>query len=139
VLSIAAWQVRTLRRQRQRRREDPMEADSAGSLSPGSPEDQVLSRELDELLLQLPDGDAETLRAWARDERPPLPPEANFDRRTGIHHWADSYYDLGPEEYSFVSTNEFGSQRIEQMGYGIPGTRWGKIAALNRQELCWRR
>ena len=44
----------------------------------------------------------------------PLPPEANFDRRTGIHHWADSYYDLGPEEYSFVPTNEFGSQRIEQ-------------------------
>ena len=44
----------------------------------------------------------------------PLPPEANFDRRAGIHHWADNYYDLGPEEYSFVPTNEFGSQRIEQ-------------------------
>ena len=44
----------------------------------------------------------------------PLPPEATFDRRAGIHQWADNYYDLGPEEYAFVSTNEFGSQRIEQ-------------------------
>jgi hypothetical protein len=30
-----------------------------------------------------------------------------------------------------------GSQRIEQMGYGIHGARWGKITVLNRQELRW--
>jgi len=44
----------------------------------------------------------------------PLPPEATFDRRAGIHQWADNNYDLGPEEYAFVSTNEFGSRRMEQ-------------------------
>src|SRR2546423_1089685 len=40
----------------------------------------------------------------------PLPPEAHFDRQTGIQNWADSYYDIGPEQYTFVSPNEFGSQ-----------------------------
>jgi hypothetical protein len=40
----------------------------------------------------------------------PLPPEAQFDRETGIHNWADNYYDIGPEQYSFVPTKEFGSQ-----------------------------
>ncbi len=45
----------------------------------------------------------------------PLPPAANFDRRAGIHHWADNYYDIGPEEYAFVPTNEFGAQRLEQI------------------------
>jgi hypothetical protein len=44
----------------------------------------------------------------------PLPPEATFDRRAGIHQWADNQYDLGPERYAFVPANEFGSQRIEQ-------------------------
>jgi hypothetical protein len=29
----------------------------------------------------------------------PLPPEARFDRRTGIHNWSDNYYDTGPEQY----------------------------------------
>src|SRR2546423_31711 len=43
----------------------------------------------------------------------PLPPEARFDQRSGIHNWADSYYDLGPDQYSFVPTREFGAQRIE--------------------------
>src|SRR5581483_7915201 len=43
----------------------------------------------------------------------PLPPEARFDRRAGIHNWADSYYDIGPENYSFVQTREFGAQRVE--------------------------
>ncbi|CAN5551855.1 hypothetical protein BH20VER3_BH20VER3_16790 [soil metagenome] len=38
----------------------------------------------------------------------PLPPEAQFDRRTGIHHWADNYYDIGPDQYAFVPANEFG-------------------------------
>lgn len=43
----------------------------------------------------------------------PLPPEARFDRRSGIHNWADNYYDIGPEQYSFVPTNQFGAQRVE--------------------------
>ena len=43
----------------------------------------------------------------------PLPPEARFDQRSGIHNWADSYYDLGPDQYAFVPTREFGSHRIE--------------------------
>jgi hypothetical protein len=43
----------------------------------------------------------------------PLPPEARFDRRTGIHNWSDNYYDIGPDQYAFVPVNEFGAQRIE--------------------------
>ncbi|MEO5754547.1 MAG: DUF6600 domain-containing protein [Chthoniobacterales bacterium] len=38
----------------------------------------------------------------------PLPPEAQFNRQTGIQHWADNYYDIGPEQYAFVPANEFG-------------------------------
>jgi hypothetical protein len=38
----------------------------------------------------------------------PLPPEAQFDRATGIRNWADTYYDIGPEQYAFVPANEFG-------------------------------
>jgi hypothetical protein len=44
----------------------------------------------------------------------PLPPEARFDRRTGIHNWADNYYDIGPEQYSFVPSNEFGAEKIQR-------------------------
>ncbi|MEP6699120.1 MAG: DUF6600 domain-containing protein [Verrucomicrobiota bacterium] len=44
----------------------------------------------------------------------PLPPEAHFDRGRGIHNWADNYYDIGPEQYSFVPSNELGSQRIQR-------------------------
>jgi hypothetical protein len=40
----------------------------------------------------------------------PLPPEAQFDRRIGIRNWADNYYEIGPEQYAFVPTNEFGRQ-----------------------------
>jgi hypothetical protein len=43
----------------------------------------------------------------------PLPPEARFDQRTGIHNWSDTYYDVGPDQYCFVPTREFGAQRIE--------------------------
>ncbi len=38
----------------------------------------------------------------------PLPPEAQFDRQTGIRNWADNYYDIGPEQYAFVAATEFG-------------------------------
>jgi hypothetical protein len=44
----------------------------------------------------------------------PLPPEARFERGTGIHNWADNYYDIGPENYSFVELREFGAPRAEQ-------------------------
>ena len=44
----------------------------------------------------------------------PLPPEARFDRRSGIHNWSDSYYDIGPDQYSFVATREFGGERIQR-------------------------
>src|SRR6266496_2803029 len=43
----------------------------------------------------------------------PLPPEARFDRRAGIHNWADNYYDIGPDQYCFVPTNQFGERRVE--------------------------
>src|SRR6266700_3330736 len=45
----------------------------------------------------------------------PLPPEARFDQRTGIHNWSDSYYDIGPDQYSFVASREFGAQRVESV------------------------
>ena len=38
----------------------------------------------------------------------PLPPEARFNRETGIHNWVDNYYGIGPEQYAFVPANEFG-------------------------------
>jgi hypothetical protein len=44
----------------------------------------------------------------------PLPPEARFDRTRGIHNWADNDYDLGPEQYAFVPTPDFGDERIER-------------------------
>ena len=40
----------------------------------------------------------------------PLPPEAQFDRQTGIRNWADNYYDIGPEQYAFVRANDFGAK-----------------------------
>ncbi|CAN5618988.1 hypothetical protein BH18VER1_BH18VER1_12890 [soil metagenome] len=42
----------------------------------------------------------------------PLPPEAQFDRRSGIHRWADSYYDIDVDEYVFVPTVAIGSARL---------------------------
>lgn len=43
----------------------------------------------------------------------PLPPEARFDRRRGIHNWADNYYDIGPTQYCFVPTRQLGAPRVE--------------------------
>jgi hypothetical protein len=45
----------------------------------------------------------------------PLPPEARFERYTGIRNWADSYYDIGPEQYCFVPTREIGTERVERV------------------------
>ncbi|MEP6776835.1 MAG: DUF6600 domain-containing protein, partial [Chthoniobacterales bacterium] len=44
----------------------------------------------------------------------PLPPEAQFDQRTGIHNWADNYYNISPQHYTFVPSNEFGARRVER-------------------------
>jgi hypothetical protein len=44
----------------------------------------------------------------------PLPPEARFDQRSGIHNWAESYYDVGPDQYCFVASREFGATRVQQ-------------------------
>jgi hypothetical protein len=44
----------------------------------------------------------------------PLPPEAQFDRATGIHNWSDNYYDIGPDQYCFVPTIDFGEERVER-------------------------
>jgi hypothetical protein len=44
----------------------------------------------------------------------PLPPEARFDPRSGIQNWADSYYDIGPDQYSFVPSNEFGAEHVRR-------------------------
>ncbi len=44
----------------------------------------------------------------------PLPPEARFDQRTGIHNWSDNYYDVGPDQYCFVASTEFGAPRVQQ-------------------------
>ena len=43
----------------------------------------------------------------------PLPPEARFDRGTGIKKWADSYYDISADEYVFIPNEDIGSDRIE--------------------------
>ncbi|HSV64122.1 MAG TPA: DUF6600 domain-containing protein, partial [Chthoniobacterales bacterium] len=43
-----------------------------------------------------------------------LPPEARFDRRSGIQNWADSYYDIGPDQYSFVPSAEFGAEHVRR-------------------------
>jgi len=42
----------------------------------------------------------------------PLPPEARFEERSGIRNWADNYYDIGPDQYSFLPTRQFGTQRV---------------------------
>src|SRR6266404_4671757 len=44
----------------------------------------------------------------------PLPPEARFDQTTGIHNWSDNYYDIGPDQYCFVASREFGAPRVQQ-------------------------
>jgi len=45
----------------------------------------------------------------------PLPPEARFDRRSGIRNWADNYYDIGPAQYCFVPTRQLGGASLERM------------------------
>ncbi|HEV3408740.1 MAG TPA: DUF6600 domain-containing protein, partial [Chthoniobacterales bacterium] len=45
----------------------------------------------------------------------PLPPEARFERRTGIKRWADSYYDIDAGEYVFIPNEEIGADHLERV------------------------
>ncbi len=45
----------------------------------------------------------------------PLPPEARFDRASGIHNWSDNYYDIGPDQYVFVPATDIGDERVERV------------------------
>jgi RNA polymerase sigma factor (sigma-70 family) len=77
VLGIAAYEIRSARRRRQRRRESPADALGARPDDGRSPEDTAmaseLGRALSAALATLPPGDTETLLAYARGERPDLP------------------------------------------------------------------
>lgn len=44
----------------------------------------------------------------------PLPPEARFERKTGIKKWADSYYDIDADEYVFVPNEDIGDDNVER-------------------------
>lgn len=73
-LGIAAFEIRSARRRRQRRREDAQEAGELETRAAvgSSPEEAALARDLeaalDEALSDLPDRDRETLLAYARGE-----------------------------------------------------------------------
>ena len=75
-LGIAAYEIRTARRKRQRRREERAVAEElVGRAAAGaSPEDLALARDLEsaleEALRDLPESDRETLLLHARGERP---------------------------------------------------------------------
>lgn len=77
VLGIAAYEIRSARKRRERRREAPAEALAERLDGERSPEDAALeadlARQIHETLATLRPGDAETLLAYARDERPDLP------------------------------------------------------------------
>ncbi|MGI9086605.1 MAG: DUF6600 domain-containing protein [Chthoniobacterales bacterium] len=56
--------------------------------------------------------------SWRKGDRnvgwAPLPPDARFDRNTGIKKWADSYYDISADEYVFIPNEDIGSDRLER-------------------------
>jgi RNA polymerase sigma-70 factor (ECF subfamily) len=75
-LTITAWEVRTVRRRRQRRREDGLDGSEQALYDGGqSPEAAAMAAardaELREVLAGLSAEDRATLDAYARDERPP--------------------------------------------------------------------
>ena len=39
----------------------------------------------------------------------PLPPEARWEQETGFSTWVDTSYDIGPDNYRFCQTRDFGS------------------------------
>ena len=84
VLGVAAWQIRTLRRKVHRRREETTEALPERADPAASPEDAAAAQELalalERALAEMQPGDAATLLAYARGERPDLP-GATFRKR----------------------------------------------------------
>ncbi len=44
----------------------------------------------------------------------PLPPEARFERGRGIQRWADSYYEIGPDQYVFVPVDQMGADEVRR-------------------------
>jgi len=57
--------------------------------------------------------------SWRHSDRyvgwAPLPPEAHFEVNVGFQGWVDSYYDIGPTSYSFVSVRDLGAPRLRQV------------------------
>ncbi len=45
----------------------------------------------------------------------PLPPEARFERRTGIKRWADSYYDIDAGEYVFIPNEDIAVENVQRV------------------------
>jgi RNA polymerase sigma-70 factor (ECF subfamily) len=84
VLGVAGWQIRTHRTRTRRRREEPpselLEAIDAASSPEAAAISQELADVLDRALAELSPGDAATLLAYARGERPDLP-GATFRKR----------------------------------------------------------
>src|SRR5688500_14629865 len=75
VLGIAAWECRTLRQRRARRREDPLAHEI-----PILPPDDDLARAVRAVVGELAPADAATLRAVLDEERPDVAP-ATFRKR----------------------------------------------------------
>ncbi len=86
ILGIAAWQIRTVRTRRRRRREEPVEEGALDARADGSatPEEAAAEsqrgRFLDAALASLGPDDEATLRAYMAGTPPDLPP-ATFRKR----------------------------------------------------------
>lgn len=84
VLAITAYECRTLLQRQRRRREDDSPVEARLDVTAGSPEADVVTRDLEaaarEVLGTLRATDIETLGASARGERPDLP-QATFRKR----------------------------------------------------------
>jgi RNA polymerase sigma-70 factor (ECF subfamily) len=86
-LGITAWEIRTARRRRQRRREQALEGATLNSRLDRrpTPEDAAIAKDmdaaLDDALRGLSPRDQEALHAYARDERTLGVPPATFRKR----------------------------------------------------------
>ncbi len=76
VLGITAWEIRTVRRRRSRRREDPTPAALDLEAAEAGPEEAAMERErreiVEDALAALAPADAATLRAFLAEERPTI-------------------------------------------------------------------
>jgi RNA polymerase sigma factor (sigma-70 family) len=77
VLGVAGWQIRTHQTKARRRREEAVDMLPEQEATRPSPESEAMARDLgtalERALQELPPGDAATLLAYARGERPDLP------------------------------------------------------------------